>query len=251
MVLILYAVITAAVVFLDLFTKYLVKGSELLMSGGSIEVIPGVFRLRYVENPGAAMGSFANNRWVFMIFSSVAIVVIGIYLVKKRREIPRFLGIALSLIVGGGIGNMYERLFNLRGGRYVVTDFFDFYLFDFWVWIFNVADVAVCVGAGLVVLYLIMELVREYRYKKNPAAHDELVALDALESDNESVSELWLLDGEEPGFSEAFDETEGFASSEGEDDEDIAELLASEGLEDECEEGKDEIDEDELSSRGV
>lgn len=196
MILLLYLGIIVFTVFADLFTKFLVKGSEVLMSGRVIEIIPGAFRFRYVENPGAAMGSFANNRWVFMIFSTVAIVAILVYLIGWYKKTDRLLGIALSMVTGGGIGNMYERIFNQNEfGQYVVTDFFDFYLFDFWKWVFNVADVAVCVGAGLIVLYLILDLVRDYREKKHPEVYDELVALDALGEDTSDVLELLALDG--------------------------------------------------------
>lgn len=196
--LILYFGVAAFVVALDLITKFLVKGSEVLMRGDVIDIIPGVFRLRYVENPGAAMGSFASNRWVFMIFSTVAIVAIAIYLVKYRKSIGRLFGISMAMIMGGGIGNMYERLFNQNAaGKYVVTDFFDFHLFSFWKWVFNVADIAVCVGAGLVVLCLIVDLVKEYRAHKKATEQDELVELDTIAEDEDDLRELALLDGEE------------------------------------------------------
>lgn len=197
--LILYFGVAAFVVTLDLITKFLVKGSEVLMRGDVIDIIPGVFRFRYVENPGAAMGSFAGNRWVFMIFSTVAIIAIAVYLVKYRKSVGRLFGISMAMIMGGGIGNMYERLFNQNAaGQYVVTDFFDFHLFSFWKWVFNVADVAVCVGAGLVVLCLIVDLVKEYRAHKNASEQDELVELDAISEDEDDLRELALLDGEEP-----------------------------------------------------
>ena len=198
MSLILYFCVAAFVVALDLITKFMVQGSEVLMRGDVIDIIPGVFRFRYVENPGAAMGSFANSRWVFMVFSTVAIIAIAVYLVKYRKSINRLFGISLSMIMGGGIGNMYERLLNQNAaGQYVVTDFFDFYLFSFWKWVFNVADVAVCVGAGLVVLCLILDIVKEYRAHKNASEQDELVALDAIAEDEDDLRELALLDGEE------------------------------------------------------
>ena len=194
----LYFCVAAFVVVLDLISKFMVKGSEVLMRGDVIDIIPGVFRFRYVENPGAAMGSFASNRWVFMVFSTVAIIAIAFYLVKYRKSINRLFGISLSMIMGGGIGNMYERLFNQNAaGQYVVTDFFDFYLFSFWKWVFNVADVAVCVGAGLVVLCLILDIVKEYRAHKSTSEQDELVELDAISEDEDDLRELALLDGEE------------------------------------------------------
>lgn len=196
--LILFFGVTVFVVALDLITKFLVKGSEVLMRGDVIDIIPGVFRFRYVENAGAAMGSFASNRWVFMVFSTVAILAIAFYLVKYRQSVSRLFGISMAAIMGGGIGNMYERLFNQNAqGQYVVTDFFDFYLFSFWKWVFNVADVAVCVGAALVVLCLIIELVGEYRSHKKGEEQDELVALDAIGEDEDDLRELSLLDGDE------------------------------------------------------
>lgn len=196
--LILYLALTVFVVCLDLLTKHFAKISETLASG-SIDIIPGVFRFTYVENPGAAMGSFANNRWVFMVLSTVALAAIVVFVWRNRATLSRLLGVALSLIVGGGIGNMYERLFNQNAaGQYVVTDFLDFYLFPFWKWIFNLADVAVCVGAGLVLIHLVIELVQEYRYKKNPAAYDELLAADRLDPDGEQTGELAALDGVSP-----------------------------------------------------
>ena len=196
MTLVLYFVLIAFVVFADLFTKYLVKGSELLMSGGVIDLIPGVFRFRYVENPGAAMGSFTENRWVFMVFSTVAIVAIALFLILKHKSVNKLLGVALSLVTGGGIGNMYERLFNQNAhGQYVVTDFFDFYLFDFWKWVFNVADMAVCVGAGLMFLYIVLDVIADIRAAKHPERHDELVALDMLDESTDDILELYQLDG--------------------------------------------------------
>lgn len=196
--LLIYFFIAALVVFLDLFTKFLVKSSEVLMSGGVIDLIPGIFRFRYVENPGAAMGSFVGNRWVFMLFSTVAIIGIVVYLVINRKTVTRLAGTSLALIMGGGIGNMYERLFNKNAqGVYVVTDFLDFYPLDFWKWVFNVADAAVCVGAGLMVLYLILDIVREVKEKKHPELYDELVALDGIEEDDESLADLMALDGAE------------------------------------------------------
>ena len=65
---------------------------------------------------------------------------------------------ALALIIGGGIGNMIDRV---RLG--FVVDFIDFCAFDFWVWVFNIADACVCVGAALFCLDLILETVREYK----------------------------------------------------------------------------------------
>ncbi len=192
------------------------------MNGGVIEIIPDVFRFRYVENPGAAMGSFVDDRWVFMLFSTVAIVAILVYLIVQYKAIKPLLGISLAMVTGGGIGNMYERLFNQNAqGQYVVTDFFDFYLFDFWKWVFNVADVAVCVGAGLMVLYLVLDLVEDYRVKKYPEQYDELVALDRIGEDTADILELLALDGAGNPVGEVLDEEIEFDSFIDEDEVDL------------------------------
>lgn len=215
------------------------------MSGGVIEIIPNAFRLHYIENPGAAMGSFANNRWVFMFFSTVAIVAILLYLVIGYKKIKPFLGISLAMITGGGIGNMYERLFNQNAqGQYVVTDFFDFYLFDFWKWIFNVADVAVCVGAGMMILYLVLDLIDDFRAKKHPEQYDELVALDRIDEDTADVLELLLLDGAGDPTGELSYEDAEFDSFSEEDEVDLdalEELYLDDGeIDDMGDDGEDE-----------
>ena len=142
-------------VLIDALTKNLavkhLKGED------PIPLWRGVLRFSYVENPGAAWGMLANHRWVFMLFSALAIVVIVIYLI--RRDPPLSLFLSLSLILAGGIGNMIDRTF--RGS---VVDFIEFYLFEFPV--FNVADCLVVVGSGLLVFWLISDTLREQKKKK-------------------------------------------------------------------------------------
>ena len=142
-------------VLIDALTKLLAISR--LKGESPVKLIPGVLRFSYVENPGAAWGMFANHRWVFMLFSAVAIVAIVIYLI--RRDPPFLLCLSLSLILAGGVGNMIDRTF-----RGVVVDMIEFYLFPFPV--FNVADCLVVVGAGLLVFWLIRDTVVEQKRKK-------------------------------------------------------------------------------------
>ena len=149
----------------DYFTKLLaiahLKGED------PVPLIRGILRFSYVENPGAAWGMLSNHRWVFMVFSAVAIAVITIYLI--RRDPPLLLCVSLSLILSGGIGNMIDRI--VRG---YVVDFVDFCLIHFAV--FNFADTLVCVGAGLLVLILILDTVKERKAgktEKNPSDFEE------------------------------------------------------------------------------
>ena len=144
---------------IDQLTKLLVlKFIELYES---IPLIENVLHITYIQNKGAAFGMLSENRWVFMVLSSVAIVGIGVYLFRFCRE-RMLLQMGLALILGGGVGNMIDRF----AYGYVV-DMIDFCPFDFWVWIFNVADACVCVGAGIVLLSLALDIIGEIKQKKN------------------------------------------------------------------------------------
>ena len=146
---------------LDLLTKLLVAG--LMYLGQSVTIIPGVLNLTYIHNYGAAFGMLSNHRWVFMVISTIAIIGIGIYLFGFCRE-RMLLKVGLAMIISGGLGNMIDRIFY----GYVI-DMIDFCLFPFWKWIFNMADAYVCVGAGIVVLALILDIVKDAKEKKKDA----------------------------------------------------------------------------------
>lgn len=153
-------------VLLDQVSKRLVVA--FLMEKGSVDVIPNVLRFTYVENRGAAFGMLSEHRWIFMLVSTIAILAMLIYLWKFRPE-SKLACAAISLIVGGGIGNMIDRVYL----DYVI-DFIDFCAFDFWVWVFNIADACVCVGGGLLLLWCVLSLIQESRAdKKNSEADEE------------------------------------------------------------------------------
>lgn len=142
---ILFLICTALAVVIDQLTKYFALAS--LAPDGSIDVIRGVFRFTYVENRGAAFGSLSDSRWVFLISSTVLIVAIAVFVIARRPKNKLFL-ISLALVTGGGIGNMIDRL-----SRGFVVDFLDFCAFpQLWRWVFNAADVFVCVGAPIAVI---------------------------------------------------------------------------------------------------
>ncbi len=156
---VIISLLILATVFIDQISKYLVVIYMDLHQ--SIDIIPGVFRFTYIQNKGAAFGSMADNRWIFMILSSVAIIAILVYLFWKKPQSKLILS-AIILLVGGGIGNMIDRI---RLGY--VIDFLDFCAFPkIWMWVFNVADAFVCVGAGLLILWFILDMARESREEK-------------------------------------------------------------------------------------
>ncbi len=154
-----WIIIIAALTVVDQVTKVLVL--KFLEPVGSVDVIDGVLRFTYVENRGAAFGMLSDNRWVFMIISTLAIAALLVYLWKFRPD-SRFACMALSLIVAGGIGNMIDRVY-----LGFVVDFIDFCaLGELWVWVFNIADACVCVGGGMLILWLIVSIVKEYKEER-------------------------------------------------------------------------------------
>ncbi len=154
------AVISVVCVVLDQLTKLLCVNNIAL--GDSITVIPGVLDFTYIQNRGAAFGSLTNARWVFMIASVVMIVVITCYVISNRKTMSYPTVITLSLIIGGGIGNMIDRI-----ALGYVIDFVDVKFLPFWKWIFNVADSFVCIGAFLLVIIFIAEEIKNKKDKND------------------------------------------------------------------------------------
>jgi len=159
------ALIILGVVALDQITKWIVMLNMEL--GQSVPLWEDVFHFTYIRNPGASFGSFSENRWVFMVISTVMIVGMIFYLVKYRPT-QKLMYIPISMIIGGGIGNMIDRLFYGESfGNGTVVDFLDFCAFpNLWQWIFNVADSFVVVGAGILFVYLFIDIVKEEKSKR-------------------------------------------------------------------------------------
>jgi signal peptidase II len=155
--------IIAGVIALDQISKVLVLK---FLYEEQVELLPGVLNFTYVENRGMAFGLLSEHRWVFMVLSVVGIGLVAFYLFRYVKTTQS--RVALALVVGGGIGNMIDRV--VLG---FVVDFIDFCLFDFWVWVFNIADAAVCVGAALFVLDMILEIVRDAKKPRHVSENAE------------------------------------------------------------------------------
>ena len=143
-------------ILIDQVTKYLAV--RFLSPVDTVPLWENVLHLTYVENTGAAFGMMKDARWIFLILSSVAILGIAVYLFFGYAR-TTLATVAFSMIVSGGIGNMIDRI-----ALGYVVDFIDFRLIHFAV--FNGADSFVCVGAGLLVLSLILDILREKKEKK-------------------------------------------------------------------------------------
>ena len=144
--------IALLVVLLDRTSKWIVAKDIPLHDG--IQVIPGFFRITHVENRGAAFGLFADSpaQWkiaMLVLFSIVALVVVTALLWRNSHAMTTT-GIGLALILGGAVGNLWDRLLNGR-----VVDFLLFYIGRYQWPAFNVADSAIVCGAGLLAIEIL------------------------------------------------------------------------------------------------
>ena len=156
---VIYTAIIAFGIMLDQFTK--IVAAKNLKPIKDFPIWDGVFHFTYHENTGAAWGIFSepDERWIFMLISTVAIIGLSIYLYFGRSANWIYAS-AISLVVSGGIGNMIDRI----AFGYVV-DFLNFALIDFP--IFNVADSFVCIGAGLLIFALVLDIIKEAKATKS------------------------------------------------------------------------------------
>ena len=123
------------------------------------EFLPGFMEFHYIHNEGGAWGFLEGYTWILLSLTVIIMAVCIVMLFKSSAK-SKVLFWAVSLIISGGIGNMIDRVF--RNGK--VIDFLNCEFIDFPV--FNVADCAVVIGAGLLILYFILDTVREARQKK-------------------------------------------------------------------------------------
>jgi signal peptidase II len=146
---ILTLAIAVSVVVLDRWSKWLIETRLQLYD--TVTVIPGFFNIVRSENPGVAFGILADGSSsgrtaILVALSLAAIAVLAVMLWKIGRQ-DRWTTIGISLIFGGAIGNVYDRII---AGK--VTDFLDFYAGNWHWYTFNLADSAICIGAGLLAL---------------------------------------------------------------------------------------------------
>lgn len=153
----------------DQFTKYLVVSHMQL--GEAIPLIPGIFRLRYIRNEGAAWSILEGKQIVFVILTPIVIFFLAkmfLSLPEEKKYTP--IRVISVFLVAGAIGNLIDRIFGgdvlFQGG---VVDFFDFYLINFPV--FNVADIYV----SLSVVLLLILMIFKYREEDFEVIYDSCV----------------------------------------------------------------------------
>lgn len=151
----------------DQLTKYYISTNFVL--GESGEFLSGFIDLTYIHNRGGAWGMLYGRTYILLPVTLVIMIICIIFYVKYGKK-SRLLLWAITLVMSGGIGNMIDRVF--RDGN--VVDFLHFEFFPSFP-VFNVADCAIVVGAGLLILYFILDAVREEKQKKlkNPSEHTD------------------------------------------------------------------------------
>ncbi|MBR3875275.1 MAG: signal peptidase II [Clostridia bacterium] len=165
---IIYSAIIVVGIILDQLTKFLTV--EFMTKGQSIPLIKGFLHLTYTTNDGMAFGAMdgADQRWIFMLISTLMIIGFTVYLYLGHADNLLY-GVSMSMVVSGGIGNMIDRLgfgfyVNPVTGNGEVIDFIDFC--GIWNAVFNGADSFVCVGAGLLMLALVLDIIKESKAEK-------------------------------------------------------------------------------------
>jgi len=149
----IYVAIALLVFIGDQATKSMVESA--IPERETIPVIPGFFSLTHVRNGGAAFGLFADSpapwKTALLVVISIALLVSVVWVVWRSRRLHWEAGVGLSLVLGGALSNLVDRI---RMGR--VVDFLDFYIKTYHWYTFNLADAAIVVGAGFLVLQVIV-----------------------------------------------------------------------------------------------
>jgi len=123
------------------------RAAKILLPGNDSVLIPGILRLRYVENSGMAFGWLSGNTVLLAVFS--VLLLLGAYLIIRPSRLKGLAAIGIGLILGGALGNLFDRL--VLG---YVIDLFDFLFVRFYV--FNIADVMITSGVILAGAALIL-----------------------------------------------------------------------------------------------
>lgn len=155
---ILAALLSAALLAADQITKYFITANFVL--GQSRPFWPGILEFTYIHNNGGAWGLMEGHTWLLLTVTLLIMIICIALLIKKGLK-NKLLFWAICLILSGGLGNMADRLF--RGGE--VVDFLHLQFMPKFP-VFNVADCAVCVGAALLLIYFVGDMIHDARLAK-------------------------------------------------------------------------------------
>ncbi len=143
---------STAFVVLDQFFKILAM--DKLEPIGSLPIIPDIFHLTYIENRGAAFGMMEGKKWVLIGLTAAVLLVAVLLVLAGKLESNNHLLFSVCTIIGGGVGNLIDRIY-----RGFVVDYIHLKLINFAV--FNFADICVTLGTVWLLLYLVLDMKKE------------------------------------------------------------------------------------------
>lgn len=146
----IYILSAILIIALDQITKILTVKN--LRFGEVKEIIPNILSFTYVKNEGAAFGILQGAR-IFFIVLTIIVLIGAIYYIVKMRPTSRLEKWALALIAGGAVGNFIDRAYFGFVRDFIMVEFIDFP-------VFNIADCFVCIGAGLYILYALLDMLK-------------------------------------------------------------------------------------------
>ena len=145
-----YLILIAGLTILDQLTKAMISSNPSALA--NVEVIPGFFYITYVKNAGAAWSMLSGQRVMLSLISAAAVIGMLWVLQRTVAKKQKLNSLALSLMIAGALGNLIDRL--MLGS---VRDFLNFYIFGYDFPVFNVADICLTIGVGLLILATILE----------------------------------------------------------------------------------------------
>jgi signal peptidase II len=145
-----YLILIAGLTILDQLTKAMISSNPSAFA--NVEVIPGFFYITYVKNAGAAWSMLSGQRVFLSLISAAAVIGMLWVLQRTVAKKQKLNSLALSLMIAGALGNLIDRL--MLGS---VRDFLNFYIFGYDFPVFNVADICLTIGVGLLILATILE----------------------------------------------------------------------------------------------
>ena len=142
----------------DQFTKVYIQNNFEMAK--SYEFLPGIIDITYIHNDGGAWGMLGGYTWI-LLSVTIVIMLVCIALLLKYGVKDKLMFWAITLVLSGGVGNMIDRIF--RNGN--VIDFLHFEFFPTFP-VFNVADCAIVIGAGLLMLYFFLGIINDEKKKR-------------------------------------------------------------------------------------
>ena len=177
------AISIAVVLFIvDIVTKQVIVHTLSKSENQTIDLIPGFLRINYVINTAAAfgfgIGNELTNRIVYCIIAAIGFGAVLAFYFIKRKIIPPYVKVCMLLIASGAIGNLVDRIFYtpefLNKPYNGVVDWIDFY--GIWGFVFNIADSCVVVAAIMLIVWLIIEEVKESKKNRKPRPEGKVLS---------------------------------------------------------------------------